>query len=221
MLHGNIVKDQLLWMSAHPPMRRGMTLIELLVTMLIVTIVSVMFGFYFVKLLNIHEDEREMGYVRERLVDICAAYADYLSIASSIRNITDYSFDADYRQETGGVSLETGRVSRVTHLNTYLDSSAGRMELNIGRIVTNEFVSGFSRKLRGDALLMNMTNDLVLVRRAGIPEAMLTRLNGTSDETASLFYLMVSARCKCEDDNGNAKYRYVTAGRIVRLWNKE
>lgn len=221
MFQMRIAKNQIVYaLDVLQRMKCGMTLVELMVTVLIVAMLSVTLGAFFVKLLNIHEQEREEGYVREKLVDICGACADYLSVSSSISNVTASSFVATYREETGGVSLETGRVSRVTHFQSFLDTATQTLALDIGRYWSNNFVSGFSRDLRGDAYLMNLTNDLVLVRRDGMVEAMLTRLNGTSDMDASLFYLKVSARCERKSDKGKANYRYVTAGRIVRLWNK-
>jgi len=217
---GSVISVGFVGEASSPPWTRtGMTLVELMVTVLIGAILATTLGVFFVKLLTIQEQEREEGYVREKLVDICAAYADYLSIASSVSNNAaagDMAFSALYRQETGGVSLETGRVSRVTHFFSSLDAQDSTLGVSIGHYVTNDFQSGFSRTLRGDALLMNLTNDLVAVGGA-----MVTPLNATLIENASLVYLKVSARCECKNEKGEKKYKYVTAGRIVRLWNKE
>jgi len=81
--------------------------------------------------------------------------------------------------------------------------------------VKDGFLSEFSRNLRGDALLINLTNELV-----SVGGAMITPLDEPLIENASLVYLKVSARCECENEKGEKSHKYVTAGRIVRLWNK-
>lgn len=204
--------------SSPPRTRTGMTLVELMVTVLIGAILATTLGVFFVRLLNIQEQEREEAYVREKIVEITAAYADYLSIALAIsNNATATSFTAIYPQETGGVSFETGRVTRVTHLNTFLDADNRTLILDSGHFEADIFISGFQRSLHGDALLVNLTNDLVCVNGS----MMIRPLDAPSLDTAHLVYLNVAAHCECENGAGKKEMRNVMSGRIVRLWNRE
>ena len=98
---------------------QGFTVVELMVTIVIVAFLSATVGTFVCKLLTIQERDREEAYIREKLTDICGAYADFLSIGSSISSTTGVSNQetvVKYRSETGGVSLETGIVTRVAYL---------------------------------------------------------------------------------------------------------
>ena len=151
-------------------MKKGFTLHELLVTVLIAAILATTVGVFLVKLLTLQEKDREEGYIREALADICAYYADFASIGSS------FSVSADpnesiitYRNETGGVSLETGRVSRVAYLTMTTNSTGNAIALNayaydnsdqVGTIkifseLKTGLTSGLSQTLRGDPLFIS------------------------------------------------------------------
>ena len=112
----------------------GYTVVELMVTIVIVSVLAATVGMFFVKLLTIQEREREEAYIRERLSDICGVYADFISIGSSFStatNLSDQATVVKYRQETGGVSLETGLVSRVAYLTSLMNTTNKTIDLNI------------------------------------------------------------------------------------------
>ena len=66
--------------------KRGYTVVELMVTIVIVAVLAATLGMFFVKLLRIQEREREEAYIRERLADICAAYADFVSDRQTVQS---------------------------------------------------------------------------------------------------------------------------------------
>ena len=111
--------------------KNGYTIIELMVTIVIVSVLAATLGVAFVKLLNIQEREREEAYVREKLADICGEYADKLSIGSSIISTSTNATIVKYRQETGGVSLETGLVTRVAYLSLQLSPTNDTVDMGI------------------------------------------------------------------------------------------
>lgn len=198
---------------------RGATIVELMVTIVIVSILAATMGMFVVKLLTIQENGREEAYVREKLADICAAYADFLSIGSSVVS-NNQDMIVMYRQETGGVSLETGRVSRVAYLTSSIDTRekiADRtLDLKIYANDEGAIRQMFSRRLSGDALLVPFKGDL-----PDIVSCTLTLLKTNSVVCQALGYLQIAAKYEVENDDGSVSSKIVTAGRIVRLWNRE
>ena len=195
--------------------KRGYTVIELMVTIIIVTVLAATVGMFFVKLLTIQENEREEAYIREKLTDICGAYADDLSVGRSFSR-SNHTEIVTYRQESGGVSLETGRVTRVAFLSLSLTNREVR--LDISGFVQREIVRKNSRGVRGDASLIPLVGDMVSFR--------ITPLKGNSTvdgdswtSDAALGWLEATARYRIEGDDGNIIEKPVTVGRVVRLWN--
>ena len=68
---------------------KGLTVVELCVTVLIVAILSVWLGGSIVRMLKLRESNREEGYMREKLALICAEAADYLSMANAITSVSN------------------------------------------------------------------------------------------------------------------------------------
>ena len=222
-------------MSANARSRNGYTVIELLMTVAIVALLVATAGGWFVKLLKIQEKEREEAYVREKLVDICGSYADMVSIGSFICENpegTGNSTAVKYRTETGGVSFETGLVTRVAYVTTSFTNnlSLAHRTMNLGIYSTGpeegaRFVplmddmvhEKMSRNVEGDALLVPQLADLV--------SCTITPLwTGETDAyatNAALGYLQVTARYVVEDENGRPATKTATAGRVVRLWNHQ
>lgn len=202
-----------------PSGRHGYTIVELIVTMVIVVVVSATVGGFFVKLLTFHEKERHRAYIQERLVDICGFYADYLSLGTNVCNDVN-RFGVDYRVETGGVSFETGRVSRVAQFvssmktsaqfrNTTLDFSAWAFEPGI---ITNKFC----RNLRGDDTPLVPLSSIRELKIKGRNVNLSHRLDPLN-ASGTLWHLQVLATYEVEDGDSEA----VRACRIVRLWNRE
>ena len=189
--------------------RRGYTVVELMVTVVIVAVLVATVGVCFVKLLALREDEHDEAYVREKLVDICGIYADYLSVGSTFGNDTR-GFAVLYPAETGGVSLETGRVTRVSQLKSFVNQN-NAIDLNVFAFEQGTLLSRFSRTLRGDAWLRPLTNDIVnlTIKPIGIDRI----------EDAALGYLEITA--KYETNKVNHLSTTISAGRVVRLWNRE
>lgn len=209
---------------------RGFTINELMVTVLIVSILATTLGVFFVKLLTIQEQEREEGYIRERLADICGEYADFMSVGSSV-GINDRGFAVKYRRETGGVSLETGRVTRAAYLqgfNTTVYSAAEeRRSLDL-RVLGGDLQRKFARNIMGEAALIPFDGSIKIESSitpigakapAQMDEAD-TNLVDFAMSDAALGYLRVTAEYQIKDHGTNAA-RTVSAGRIVRLWNHE
>lgn len=223
--------------------RIGYTAVELMVTIVLVSVLAAVVGTFFVKLLGIQERDREEAYIREKLADICALYADQISIGSYFSagtNQVDQASIVKYRQETGGVSFETGVVTRVAYLkaavNRYnknglknLDVTVYSTESSTNLVFVSELGSWVCQKrttsVTGDAYLFPLTAEMIgcTVRPLNFTPGNTTNDVNTGWRTtdAVLGYLEVSARYITENDFGEEEAKIVTAGRLVRLWNRE
>ena len=190
---------------------RGYTIFELMVTVVIVTILAATVGIFFVKLLTLKEQDREEAYIRERLADICGVYADFISVGSSVdvhTNMINHPLTVTYRQEAGGVSLETGLVSRVSSVEASVNAFSGAVNMDVyGRDGTNN-VLRLSRSINGNASLIPLAGDIVSCTIAPL---------GSDD--GALRTLRVEARYQVRNDDGVLETRRASAERIVRLWN--
>jgi hypothetical protein len=196
-----------------------------MMTVVIVAILAATVGMFFVKLLTFQEKDREEAYIRERLSDVCGAYADFLSVGSFVSTRTNRFHHAsdlrvDYRQESGGVSLETGTVSRAAYLISSADDAGGAVDLDVYAFAKSNVVHKFSRSIMGDAALIPFTNEIASIEIVPLNYAVKTNtIDGFEKTDAVLCRLVVTARHEVEDDYG--KKRPVTAERVVRLWNRE
>lgn len=217
-------------------LRRGLSAIELMVTICLVVIIAAVVGVFLVKLLRIQEQEREEAYIREKLADICAIYADYISVGSSFHiNINSNSVDPilliKYRQEAGGVSLETGRVSRVAYLtakvNTKCEDEIGAMKLDIFSRDPEGVTKRHSDSMNGNASLIPLLGNVVSCTITPLNNNWIedgTNEDGTNSykkTDAALGLLSVTAKYEIENDDGELETKTVTAERVVRLWNRE
>ena len=205
----------------------GYAIVELMVTIVIVSILAATVGTFFVKLLNIQEREREEAYIREKLADICGAYADAMSVGSSFgtrTNLLAHAMDmkVNYRQETGGVSLETGKVVGVTQMISSLNTTNKTLDSSIYGFKQGEFVKKLQRMAKGDAALMPLLGDMVscTIRPLNYDVEGLDG-DGYLTNNAALGYLEVKAEYKVKNKTGESEWKNATAGRVVRLWNKE
>ena len=208
--------------------RHGYTIVELLTTIAIVAVLAATVGMFFVKLLRIQERDREEAYIREKLADLCGSYADAMSISSSfatrinpVSGCTDVR--VDYRHETGGVSLETGVVTRVSHLTTGMNVTNMTVDLKVFGFEKRELVEKLSRIGRGDAALLPLVGDMVSCTITPLNPVgdLVTDDTGFSMADAALGYLQVTAKYMVRNDDGLPEARTVSAGRVVRLWNRE
>lgn len=202
--------------------RLGYTIVELMVTLVIVTVLAATVGMFFARLLSLQEREREEAYVREKLADVCGAVADDLSIASSFSmrtNLVQRDIIVAYRQETGGVSLETGRVSRVVYLTLTLNATNRTMALSAYTPEPEGLKQALASSLNGDAPLIPLAGDLVGCTLTPL-NAAFTEKDGGLASDAALAYLQVSARYAVRNDDGEVEEKTATAGRVVRLWNR-
>lgn len=195
--------------------KRGYTVVELVVTIAIVTVLAATVGTFVVKLLTFQENEREDAYIREKLTDICAAYADFLSVGSAV-NTNLFGMTVAYRQETGGVSFETGIVSRVTSLITSLNTNRWTVELNAYGSESGSNVLKLARTANGNAPLIAMRGDM-----PDIVTCALSPINALTIETAALGNLRVEANYRVKKKDGEYETRATCVERIVRLWNHE
>lgn len=228
--------------------RLGFTVIELMTTLAIVAVLATTAGVLFAKLLAIRERDREEGYVRERLAEVCGSYADLLSIGSSIIVTSTNAVIVKYRQEAGGVSFETGVVTRVAYLTASLNvtnrtADLGVYTLNPGEDDLDRVISrSVDRRADGNAMFIPQTGDVAyctLTPLVTSTDAAVRIMNekekgrerylcakmvpgAVFDETGSALGLLeVRARYRIEDKDGRLVDRFVTAERVVRLWNRE
>ena len=203
--------------------RLGYTIVELMVTLVIVTVLAATVGVFFARLLSVQEREREEAYIQEKLADVCGALADDLSIGSSFSirtNLVQREIIVTYQQETGGVSLETGRVSRVAYLTLSLNATNRTMAVNAYTHEPGGWTQTFASSLNGDAPLIPLTGDLVSCTMTPL-NAAITEEDGVQTSDAALAYLQVSARYAVRNDDGEIEEKTTTAGRVVRLWNRK
>lgn len=212
-------------MNMNPANRiQGYTIIELMVTMVLVSALAAFGGMFVVKLLTLQEQNREEAYIRERLVDICGVYADHLSIGSSVsNNLSSHQwFDVKYRQETGGVSLETGRVSHVAFLKCTQQSYT-----ILNKSYTNVIASTFD----GDGVPLKLSNEfwgsdtpLMTVKDLRIndnPVNLRCRIDPLNDPMGgtAIWKLQVRADYAVKNEDGDFIFTNAAVERIVRLWN--
>lgn len=210
--------------------RHGYTIVELMVTIVIVAILAATVGVFVTKLLTLQEQDREEAYIREYLLDVCEKYADYMSVGTFV-SISNQAMIVKYRQEAGGISLETGIVSHAAFLSLKLKESelSGKrtVNLNVYKLDPEGPRSMFSRSAYGDATLVPLKSDSTdMVSCTFEPFGM---FSGTLDsdhpgyvETdAALGRLRVSAQYKSQDENGDETNKNVSVERVVRLWNHE
>lgn len=209
--------------------RSGYTAIELMVTILVVGVLATSMGASVAKLLSLQEAEREEGYIRESLVDLCALCADFSSVGSSFC-VSNQDFVVKYRQETGGVSLETGRVTRAVYLKTsnVASNSFWRKMIDLD-ILGGLFEKKYSRGVMGSAALIPFKGNIDIkssITPIGttppVPSNETdTNLVGYVSANTALGYLRITAEYEIKSDEGLIVTNAVTAGRVVRLWNRE
>ena len=197
-----------------------------MVTIVIVAVLTATVGVLFVKLLTIQEQEREEAYVREKLADFCGAYADFLSVGSSMGTstaLTNSAVEVNYRLEAGGVSLETGIVSRVAKLTSSINMTNDTVDLGIYAFEQRVLRRKISRNVNGDALLLPLPGDMVSCKITPLNynPGKTKEKSGFQTTDAALGYLEVEARYAVENDDGEITNKTVTAGRVVRMWNRE
>ncbi|MGN0854785.1 MAG: prepilin-type N-terminal cleavage/methylation domain-containing protein [Kiritimatiellia bacterium] len=190
--------------------RRGVTVVELMTTIVIVSVLAATVGVLIARLFGIQEREREEAYIREKLADACGVVADFVSVGSSLAWSNRLAV-VQYRQETGGVSLETSLVSRVAYLTFGTNSMTHALDLNVFGSESGQIVRKLSRTMRGDAHLLPLAGEMIGVQ--------ITPLNAETD--AALANLAVAARYESEDESGQPAVRTAKVERVVRLWNHE
>ena len=190
--------------------KRGSTVVELMVTIVIVTVLAASVGTFIVKLLTLRENDREDAYIREKLIDVCGTYADLLSVGSSI-NTNGPGMQVTYRQETGGVSFETGVVSQVTSLIS--DVTNGIVKLNVYGLELEESILKEVRQANGNADLIPQAGNIV--------SCTVTPINATDWQSAALGNLRLEARYQVRNGDGNIETKVTRVERIVRLWNHQ
>ncbi len=217
----------------------GYTIVEMAVVIVIVSILAATFGMFVVKLLTLQEQDREEAYIREKLVDICGIYADFLSIGSSFSTGTNLLSQGQttvvkYRRETGGVSLETGVVTRVAYLESSLNLTNRVLDLGIHVFEPKEVYTStrlpdltrldFLRTINGNASLMPLVGDVVSCTLTPVNATVSEEdadFVGTETTDAALGYLQITARYPIKNHDGEVVTNTATAGRVVRLWNHE
>ena len=192
--------------------RCGYTIVELMVSLVVVTVLAGTIGMFVVKLLTIREREREDAYIREKLTNICAAYADFMSIGSSF-STNGQEIVVMYRQETGGVSLETGIVSQVTSLVTVLNTNNWAMDSFAYGLESGSNVLKLVRNANGNAPLIPLVGDIVSCTITPIRDALNQNLEALGN-------LRVEARYQAKNEKGELETKTTSVERMVRFWNR-
>lgn len=192
---------------------RGYTVVELMVTLVVVTILATTIGTFFVKLLTFQESEREDAYIREKITDICAAYADFMSVGSSL-STNWQGMSVSYRQETGGVALETGIVYQVTSLDALLNTNNWTVDLFAYGRESGSNVLRLARNANGSAPLIPLVGDIVSCTITPIRDS-------KNQNLEALGKLRVEARYQARNRDGEQVTKITSSERIVRLWNRE
>lgn len=207
--------------------RYGYTIVELMVTIVIVSVLATTVAIFLSKLLTIQERDREEAYIREKLADICGAYADAISVGMSFGTRTNFLSQAmdikvNYRQETGGVSLETGRVTRVTQMLSSIDVTNRTVDLSFYGLNQGDVIRRLHRRSKGDASLIPLPGDMVSCTIMPLNYSAVAQ-DGEEYWTnnAALGWLEVKARFKVKNKVGESVLKCATAGRVVRLWNRQ
>lgn len=189
--------------------RSGVTLVELLTTLLIVSFLSLTVGVLAVNLLNIQEQDREEAFIREKLVEICGEIADIVSVGSTF-SVSNGIIEVVYRQETGGISLETGMVSRVARFCAATNSFAGNYDFSIYQNVTGNLVRAISRNVRGDAPLIPLTGKIVKMELVPFSDD-----EGLGKLSIGAAYTVKNMRTR------QYETKAAESERLVRLWNNK
>jgi prepilin-type N-terminal cleavage/methylation domain-containing protein len=203
----------------------GYTIIELMVTIVIVAVVASVLGVFFVKLLGIQEQEREEAYIREKLSDVCGIYADFMSVGDAFSTSTNSSNPltaVTYRQETGGISLETGLASRVAYLTAQINNVTSNVDLNVYALEAGETNRKLSRSLNGFAHLIPIVGDMMSFTIRPLNNTWIE--SGTNEyktSNSALGYIEVAAAYRIKNEDGFYETKTASVGRVVRLWNRE
>lgn len=203
------------------------SLVELLVVMSIVTVFTAFAGMAYVRATRLERNLRTEAFARTRLVLDLERIARGLSLAKDIewvdtngtiiadsRNLkpgTNYAVRLSFPEETGGVSFETNRITKVSSLrftvglDAILAMASNRIDL-VSNVRTNilesapVFITGeptaFSR--------ITMTN---AVDQEGVSVSNLLHVT-----LASIVYL--------DDGGGKTREKEVSVDRLVRMWNR-
>ncbi len=190
-----------------------------MVVTVIVTFFAVAVGTFFTKLLGIQEREREEAYIREKLSDICGLMADDISIGKSFMQSNSFTI-VNYRHETGGVSLETGRVYNVSKLVASLNTTNNLLNFGLDVFEAGRIVSKPPSSVNGNAHLIPLLGDMVSVSITPL-NANIESFESIQSSDAALGLLSLSARYRVENDDGEIVTNTVSAERLVRLWNKD
>ena len=207
-------------------MRRGFTIVELMVCIVLVVILAAAIGPSAVKLLRVHESLREEGFMREKLAMLAGIYADWLSLADSIVVTTNkvgvmnketiVKISAHYPEETEGISFETNIISKVSACHSVVSNGMWNIWFETK---DPKFPDGVRKiSFDGDALIEHVAARIVDVSLEHVD----ARIIEANKKTHDIGYpkLSILATNHFWDVKKNAySLRTVKAERIVRLWN--
>jgi len=178
----------------------GASLVELLVVFLIVVVLAVGLSAAIAAALSIEQQYREESDIRTAMA-LQMDYAErYFSLA---RSITDQT--ADFRPETGGISLETGHWIRVTGVTLSKTND----------VLNFRIVSGDDRR---DTTADRAFNSDALLR-ASLAQPNAARVTAARLEGNGRVRRLVLVTEFSEKMRTNTVVRTITATRPVRMWN--
>ena len=213
-------------------LRRGATLIELMVICLIISIAAVSLSVGLTELCTLEDEIQDKAFIRERLCRMISQYADCLSMSKTVSNdtinVTSAPLSIEYRTETGGVSFETNFVSKVISAKLSLvdlyntvalsDNDATGVDLVIES--EDKRYSGHPRHLTLDAASeIHQNFGSVQKKRYGnVGDVFSLKIEGAG----SVRRLTLCAKYPCLRKINGARMpidEVIEVSRVVRLWN--
>lgn len=199
----------------------GMTMVELLVTVAVVSVVACVGGLGYLRSSKLEKNFRREAYARTTLVKNLERLEQLVSLATSVEWIgkngepvdsgslpaAESSFlKLDFPLETGGISLETNWIPGVVSIRM-------RLKPREAELFVSNIVDGVGRETM---LRMPFESPMSLEREKPVYSPIRAVVTNVSD---SLVHVTLSSSYVRENAKGDADPVVVSADRLVRLWN--
>ena len=187
---------------------KGMTLVELLLSMAILTLVITALAPRFIQSGHYEANIRAVAETRTALALDLERLARGVSLAEGL---PAQGGDAvlHYPKSWGGVSFETGRIARVA--SAHLTRDKGALEIRLAQF------TGFDADARGEAIRsLGGGPSATGLSRPALSGFTMTRAAGQPN----LLLLSLSADVPQRSSSGDLFHRTVTVTRYARMWNK-
>lgn len=217
--------------------RRGFSLVELLVVILVLAVLSFYAGPAWVRASRQERSLRDEAYARTQLVLNLERIAREISIANRLEWLdpdtrqvvasldspdtlhrldypaTNYLIRLSYPVEAGGVSFETNRISNVRSVALSMGSAALQSSVsNLVQLVPSEQI----RRMRPEPVFVQAKG---FVRFEGLCITNVA-IGSPSQANCDVVHVTLSSSIPVEDGSGLAGQKKVSVDRLVRMWNR-